>query len=120
MSYTQLALIAVAAVVINDLFLMRTRLLTRAGFWTSYAIVIFFQLLTNAWLTNNLRTGTAVVNYDENQILGLRIAYAPVEDLLFGFALVVLTLSIWVSRGRASSAKRRQPGREGNAHSSSR
>lgn len=119
MSYTQLAVLAVALVVINDLFLLRTRLLTRVGFWTSYAIVIFFQLLTNAWLTNNVRTGTAVVNYDEKQILGLRIAYAPVEDLLFGFALVVLTLSIWISRGRASSAKRRDPGREGNTHTAS-
>ena len=29
-----------------------------------------------------------------------RILYAPVEDLLFGFALVVLTLSLWVLWGR--------------------
>jgi lycopene cyclase domain-containing protein len=35
------------------------------------------------------------VRYDPDAIVGLRIAYAPVEDLLFGFALVLLTLSIW-------------------------
>ena len=29
-----------------------------------------------------------------------RIAYAPVEDLLFGFALVLLTLCCWVAWGR--------------------
>ena len=29
-----------------------------------------------------------------------RIAYAPVEDLMFGFALVLLSLSLWVFWGR--------------------
>ena len=29
-----------------------------------------------------------------------RIAYAPVEDLLFGFSLILLSLSLWVFWGR--------------------
>jgi lycopene cyclase domain-containing protein len=36
------------------------------------------------------------VRYDRDRIIGWRIAYAPVEDLLFGFALVTITLSLWV------------------------
>ena len=95
MTYTQAALVGVAATVALDLFVLRTRLLTRKAFWTSYAIVVFFQLVTNGILT-----GRNVVTYDADAIIGLRIAYAPVEDLLFGFALVVQTLAWWVWWGR--------------------
>jgi lycopene cyclase domain-containing protein len=41
-----------------------------------------------------------VVTYDPAAIAGPRIVHAPVEDLLFGFALVLLTLSLWVRLGR--------------------
>ena len=95
MTYTQAALIGVAATVALDLFVLRTRLLTRRGFWTSYAIVVFFQLVTNGILT-----GRDVVTYDATAITGVRVVYAPVEDLLFGFALVVQTLAWWVWWGR--------------------
>jgi hypothetical protein len=50
-------------------------------------------------------TGVPVVRYDPNVIIGWRIAYAPVEDLLFGFALVLLTLSTWVWLGRRARAR---------------
>ena len=84
--------------------MLRTRLLTRRAFWTAYAIIVFFQLVTNGVLT-----GRRVVTYDADAILGGatpqllgdgRIVYAPVEDLLFGFALVVQTLAWWVWWGR--------------------
>ena len=41
-----------------------------------------------------------VVRYAPDAIIGSRIAYAPVEDLAFGFALVLVTLSVWVWLGR--------------------
>jgi lycopene cyclase domain-containing protein len=74
---------------------LRTKVLARKAFWTAYAIVVFFQLVTNGILT-----GRRVVTYDAAAIVGVRIVYAPVEDLLFGFALVVQTLSWWVFWGR--------------------
>lgn len=95
MSYTVAAVLGVAAAAAVDLALLRTRLLTRRVFWTAYAIVLVFQLVVNGILTAG---GTVV--YDPAAITGLRLAYAPVEDLLFGFALVLLTLSIWVWLGR--------------------
>lgn len=95
MTYTTAAVLGVAATVVLDLLVLRTRLLTRKAFWTAYAIIVFFQLVTNGILT-----GRDIVTYDEGAILGLRIVYAPVEDLLFGFALVVQTLSWWVFWGR--------------------
>ncbi len=39
------------------------------------------------------------MRYDRRRIIGLRIVYAPVEDLLFGFAMVTMTLSLWVCGG---------------------
>ena len=95
MSYTAAALVGVVATVLLDLVVLRTRLLRRKAFWASYAIVVFFQLVTNGVLT-----GRDIVTYDPDVISGLRIVYAPVEDLLFGFALVVQTLSWWVFWGR--------------------
>ena len=95
MTYTQAALLGVAAAAILDLYVLRTRLLTRKVFWTAYAIIVFFQLVTNGILT-----GRDIVTYDPAAITGLRIVFAPVEDLLFGFSLVVQTLSWWIWWGR--------------------
>jgi lycopene cyclase domain-containing protein len=104
MTYTQLCLVALTVSVLLDLVVLRTRLLTRKAFWVAYSIMVFFQLLTNGWLT-----GRGVVRYDAAAILGgadpvvlgdWRVLYAPVEDLAFGFALILQTLCWWVFWGR--------------------
>src|SRR3712207_9266445 len=80
-------------------------MVTRRVFWVAYAIVIAFQLLMNGVLT-----GLDVVTYDPDTIWGPRIAYAPVEDLLFGFAMVTLTLASWAAvNRRANNPRRRGP-----------
>lgn len=95
MSYSVLVIIAMVVTIAVDVAVLRTRLLFRRIFWVSYAIVLGFQLLMNGILT-----GRRVVRYDPHTIVGLRIAYAPIEDLFFGFAMVMLTLSLWVWLGR--------------------
>jgi lycopene cyclase domain-containing protein len=94
MDYTQLAIVAVLCALIFDLFISEVRLIRRRVFWSSYAIIIAFQLLTNWWLTSR-----NIVMYDPDVITGVRIASAPVEDLLFGFALVLGVLSNWIRIG---------------------
>jgi lycopene cyclase domain-containing protein len=94
-SYTQLALLGVAGAVFVDTVLLRTWLVRRRTYWTAYAIVLFFQLVANGILT-----GFDIVRYDPGAILGWRAAFAPVEDILFGYAMVTLTLSSWVWLGR--------------------
>jgi lycopene cyclase domain-containing protein len=94
-TYTVAALLGVAGALAVDLGLLRTRLVTRAVFWATYPIVVVFQLLSNGILT-----GRRIVVYDPHAIIGRRLVHAPVEDLLFGFAMVLLTLSIWVWLGR--------------------
>jgi lycopene cyclase domain-containing protein len=94
-TYTTLAVVGVVGALLLDLAVLRTGLVRRRAFWTAYAIVLFFQLITNGWLT-----GRDIVVYDSDDILGARIAYAPVEDLLFGFSMVLQTQAWWVWWGR--------------------
>ena len=95
MNYSDIAITAFAIAVMADLFLFKNSLLTRPAFWTSYAIILPFQLLTNWWLTSK-----NIVMYSPDAIIGRRICSAPVEDLLFGFALVLSVMSLWVYWGR--------------------
>jgi len=109
MTYTELTIIGVLTVIALDLVVFKTKLLRRRVFWVSYSIVIFFQLVTNGILT-----GFGIVEYDGAAIIGSstlkdspptligdgRLVYAPIEDLLFGFCLVMLTLILWVWLGR--------------------
>lgn len=95
MTYTQLAILSVSLVLLIDYLVLRTRLTTRKGFWTAYSIILFFQLITNWWLTSR-----GILTYNESVIIGLRIASAPVEDLFFGFSMVTLTMSLWIYWGR--------------------
>ncbi len=104
MSYTAIAVVAVLLAILLDRRVLRTRLTSTRSWWFAYTIIVFFQLLTNGWLT-----GRGIVRYDPGTILGDgrisflgdgRIVYAPVEDLMFGFALVLTTAVVWVRLGR--------------------
>ena len=100
MIYSDIAIAAVLIAVMIDLFIFKNSLLTRTAFWISYSIILPFQLITNWWLTHYRADGKAIVMYDETGIIGTRIAAAPLEDLLFGFALVLSTMGLWEIWGR--------------------
>ena len=101
MNYTEIAVIAFLFSILFDLYIIKSRLLTRAVFWTSYAIIVFFQLITNCWLTSR-----EIVMYDPDVIIGLRIASAPAEDLFFGFALVLSVMTLWIYWGKKGIQKK--------------
>lgn len=94
MTYTVAAALGLLVAVSLDLLVLRTRLLVGRVFWCLYPIILAFQLASNGVLT-----GRGVVRYDPDAILGIRLAYAPVEDLAFGFALVLATLAVWSRLG---------------------
>jgi len=100
MSYTQIAIISVIAAIVLDLLIIKSKLIGKPVFWTSYGIILPFQLITNWWLTSR-----EIVSYNPDAILGLRLASAPVEDLLFGFSLVLSVLSLWIYWGRKGISK---------------
>ena len=104
MTYTTLAVVGVLAALAVDRWAARTRLTSTRDWWAAYAIIVFFQLLTNGWLT-----GRGIVRYSADAIIGSgqitilgdgRLFYAPVEDLMFGFGLVLWTCSVWTWLGR--------------------
>ena len=95
MTYSQIAIAAAILAIIIDLTVSSQPLLKRRAFWASYAIILPFQLLTNWWLTSR-----NIVMYSPDAIFGIRIASAPAEDLLFGFALILGVMGIWEYLGR--------------------
>jgi lycopene cyclase domain-containing protein len=103
MSYTALAVLGVLGAALVDQVLLRTNLLRRKAFWTAYAIVLFFQVVVNGVLT-----GLPVVRYNPDAIIGLRFVEAPIEDALFGFAMVLLTLATWVWLGARAVRRARR------------
>ena len=104
MTYTALAVLAALAAIAVDRWAARTRLTTSRTWWAAYGIILFFQLLTNGWLT-----GRRIVRYNPDEILGNagvtafgdgRLLVAPSEDLLFGFGLVLTSCVVWTWLGR--------------------
>ena len=92
------ACVAAAAL---DLLVLRTNLLRHKAFWTAYAIMRVLpadrERRAHRPADRALRPAT---------IIGWRVVYAPVEDLLFGFALITVTLSVWVWLGARAAACR--------------
>jgi lycopene cyclase domain-containing protein len=101
LSYTLAAGVAVVTALLLDLVVLGTRLVLGRVFWLTYPIVLAGQLVSNGILT-----GRRIVRYDPHAILGLRVAYAPVEDLAFGFALVLTALALWVRLGQHANQRR--------------
>ena len=103
MIYSDIAMDAVLLAVLADLFVLRTQMITRGIFWLTYGLILPFQLLTNWWLTSK-----NIVMYSATEIIGRRLAGAPIEDLLFGFSMILATLSLWeffLALNRRSSKK---------------
>ncbi|HTY32991.1 lycopene cyclase domain-containing protein [Mycobacterium sp.] len=92
LGYTVPAVAAVLAVLALELVL-RTGLLRRPAYWVSMAIVLGFQVPVDGWLT---KRSAPIVIYNEKQTSGVRFPFdIPVEDFLFGFALVTAVLLLW-------------------------
>ncbi|MDN3358715.1 lycopene cyclase domain-containing protein [Actinomadura sp. DC4] len=97
LGYTFPALASAAAVVAIELGRLRTGLFRRRAYWITMAIVFGFQVVVDGLLT---RLPSPVVVYDPRHLTGLRVPFdIPVEDFLFGFALVTAVLLAWQRTG---------------------
>ncbi len=109
--YTIGSILAVVAVVAVELFWLRTGIFRKLTFWISYAIIVFFQILVDGWLT---KLSAPIVIYTRDENSGIRFPWdIPVEDYLFGFALIVLTILLWerwAQRHPDDAASRRTTG----------
>jgi lycopene cyclase domain-containing protein len=93
LGYTIPAVLSVLIVCSLELTMLRTGLFRRPAYWLSMLIVVGFQILTDGWLT---KLSAPIVVYDNRQTLGVRFPFdIPIEDFLFGFALVTAVLLLW-------------------------
>ncbi len=96
--YTLLAVVSVLFTVVVERFWLRTGVFRTVRYWLSMAIVFAFQVLVDGWLT---KLSAPIVIYDESQTVGVRVPWdIPVEDYLFGFSMVTLTILLWMRWGR--------------------
>jgi lycopene cyclase domain-containing protein len=93
LGYTVPAVVAALVVVVLELAVWRTGLFRRPAYWLSMLIVIGFQIPVDGFLT---KLSAPIVSYNEHQTSGIRFPLdIPVEDFLFGFALVTAVLLLW-------------------------
>jgi lycopene cyclase domain-containing protein len=96
--YAIASVVAVVAVVVAELAWLRTGIFATATYWISYGIIVFFQILVDGWLT---KLSAPIVLYNSDHITDWRVPFdIPVEDYLFGFALVTLPIMLWERAGR--------------------
>ncbi len=96
--YTVSATIGAIIVVALEVLWFRSGLFRTRAYWISMAIVFFFQVLVDGWLT---KLSAPIVIYAPDEFSGIRFPWdVPVEDYLFGFALVTLVMLLWDRAGR--------------------
>ncbi|MBP7216005.1 MAG: lycopene cyclase domain-containing protein [Candidatus Omnitrophica bacterium] len=87
--YTVLAIFSVLLTVIVDHY-SKVKVLQKKKFYGFLLIILCFKLLVNGFLT-----GADIVIYNPLFFLGVRIGSIPVEDFIFGFSMVSLTIIYW-------------------------
>ncbi|CDO08239.1 lycopene cyclase domain-containing protein [Mycolicibacterium cosmeticum] len=104
LGYTLPAVLAVVIVLVLEWKVLRTGLFRRASYWISMVIVLGFQIPVDGWLT---KLSAPIVIYDDRHTSGIRFPFdIPVEDFLFGYALVTGVLLLW-ERQRARAGEPR-------------
>lgn len=87
--YTLLAVLSAAAAVLLDRGL-KTRVTSKGVFWIAIAIMMFFKIPSNGYLT-----WRPIVIYNPAFFLDVRLGTIPVEDFLYGFGLITFTIVLW-------------------------
>lgn len=102
LEYTIATALALVVVVAVELLWARTGIFRSLQYWLAMAIVFFFQVLVDGWLT---RLADPTVLYAREQFLGIRFPFdIPIEDFGFGFALVTGAIIAWQLAGRREQA----------------
>lgn len=105
--YTALAVLSVLATLAVELLWLRTGVFRRTQYWVAMGIVYAFHVLVDGWLT---KLSAPIVLYDPEQITGLRVPWdIPVEDYLFGFSMITLTLLAWLRLGDRDGRSDEEP-----------
>jgi lycopene cyclase domain-containing protein len=94
--------IAIVAVIVLELAWFRTGIFRSAQYWVAIGITWFFQCFVDGWLT---KLSDPIVIYNPAEQSGLRFPWdIPVEDFGFGWAMVTLTVLVWIRLNRKERA----------------
>jgi lycopene cyclase domain-containing protein len=102
--YTLLSAVSVLVTLVLDR-LLRTGLLRKGSFWVFMSVMFGFMVIANGYLT-----WRPIVLYGEDHYLGIRLFTIPVEDFLYGFSLIAMSVILW-EFFRARSDRRGEVGR---------
>ncbi|WP_366526711.1 lycopene cyclase domain-containing protein [Ferrimicrobium sp.] len=92
--YTIEALTAVIITVLIDLAITKSGAIKTLNFWITWLIVALFQIPVDGWLT---KLSSPIVIYNPHDFSGIRFPFSiPIEDFAYGFALTLLTITIWL------------------------
>ncbi|MCS3870458.1 lycopene cyclase domain-containing protein [Chryseobacterium ginsenosidimutans] len=68
--------------------------------WIGKASFIYLLLMPGFLLVNGILTGTGlespIVNYNQNDFIGLRILTIPIEDMLYGYELILWNIYLFL------------------------
>ena len=93
LGYTLPAVVSLIAVIALELAILRTGLFGKVEYWISMGIVLAFQVIVDGWLT---KLSAPIVLYNEQHTVGVRFPWdIPVEDFVFGAAMVTAVLLLW-------------------------
>jgi lycopene cyclase domain-containing protein len=106
--YTVIAVLSVVAVVALELRVLHTGLLRTRAYWIALTICYGFMIAVNGWLT---KLTAPIVVYDPDAATGWRLPWdIPVEDYLFGYTLLTLTMLLWDTAAQRGHLQRRAAG----------
>jgi len=79
--------------------------------WFGRAVSVYLILLIPFLIVNGILTGTGleepVVRYNHSETLGIRLLTIPVEDIFYGFELLLLNLLIYLQLLRKKEFKKK-------------
>jgi len=86
--YTLLACLSVIITILLD-WISGINVLRRKIFYLFFAVILCIKFVVNGYLTS------WIVLYNPQQFLGYRIGTIPLEDFLFGFSMVTMSIIFW-------------------------
>jgi lycopene cyclase domain-containing protein len=88
--YTGLVFLYLSVIWFFDLFLLKTKLVTKVVYWYYMGIVLLLTLIFNYYLTKR-----PVVIYNDSVNLNIRLLTIPVEDFIYGISLITTALVLY-------------------------